>query len=309
MGAIARLCGVQHTIEFLSTFNSAGVLALSVIIYYIIGYPTFLFAMIKMKLSNNNLLFPEYRDHSVIYLCWRLVRYCMYFQVSFYTVMGNYFFLGSMDHLLSRPNICGATNKDSIKITRCIAFSDMVRFNSGSWGIAIYLLIMCYLVVLSDAGWKFDEWPEDLLSTLLFAGPAAFLAISAFYVPIILNPFILGWPFNPPLCGKTRQADKKKKKGGKDVVDLRTFMAQTDSKLNKEIGRAENKPDVELGSLATNDFGRDNMTTVTPHTTYQKKQEQARKRQGNPQLSYADKQRSVRDATGNSNQTFRLAMI
>ena len=309
VAAITRICGVQEAVGFLATFSSWGVLVISLIIYYIIGYPAFLFAMIKMKFANNNLLFPEYRNHSVFYLCWRLIRYCLYFQASFYTVMGNYFFLGSMDHLLSRPNICGATNKDSIKITRCIAFSDMVRFNSGSWGIAIYILILCYLVVLSDADWDFTKYPEDWMLTVIFAGPAALMALAAFYVPIVLNPFILGWPFNPPLCGKTRQADKKKKKDGKDVVDLGTFMAQTDNKLNKEIGRAENKPDVELGSLATNDFGRDNMTTATPHTTYRKKQEQARKRQGNPPLSYADKQRSVRDATGNSNQTFRLAMI
>lgn len=304
IAAITHLCSVETEIAFLSSFSSAGVLVLSVIIYYIIGYTTFLFAMIKMKLSNNNLLFPEYREHGVIYLCWRLIRYCMYFQILFYSVMGNYFFLGSMDHLLSRPNICAATNKDSIKITRCIAFGDMVRFNCGSWAVSTFLLILAYLTVLKDADWKFNQWPNDLLGTFLFAGPAAFLAISAFYVPIILNPFILGWPFNPPLCGKKSQAKKGNKKGGKQVVDLGTFMAE--NKLNKEIGRTGNKPDVELGSLATNDFGKSAMTTAgfNQKTSPRKRPDRAN------QMTHAQIQRSTRETNGNgASQRFTLAMI
>lgn len=304
IAAITHLCSVETEIAFLSSFSSAGVLVLSVIIYYIIGYTTFLFAMIKMKLSNNNLLFPEYREHGVIYLCWRLIRYCMYFQILFYSVMGNYFFLGSMDHLLSRPNICAATNKDSIKITRCIAFGDMVRFNCGSWAVSTFLLILAYLTVLKDADWKFNQWPNDLLGTFLFAGPAAFLAISAFYVPIILNPFILGWPFNPPLCGKKSQAKKGSKKGGKQVVDLGTFMAE--NKLNKEIGRTGNKPDVELGSLATNDFGKSAMTTAgfNQKTSPRKRPDRAN------QMTHAQIQRSTRETNGNgASQRFTLAMI
>jgi len=229
--------------------------------------------------------------------------------------MGNYFFLGSMDHLMSRPNICGATNKDSIKITRCIAFADMVRFNLGSWAVASYLLVLAYLIVLKDADWKFDQWPNNMLGTFLFAGPAAFLALSAFYVPVILNPFILGWPFNPPLCGKKRQAVKKKNKEGKQIVDIGTFMAQTDSKLNKEIGRAENKPDVELGSLATHDFGKSNMTTAgnmttaTPFSNHNKTSPRKRQERSN-QFTHAEKQRSTREAMGNgASQRFTLAMI
>ena len=304
IAAIARLCDFENQVEFLSAFNSAGVLALSVIVYYVIGYSTFLFAMIKMKWSNNKLLFPEYRDHGVIYLCWRLIRYCMYFQLLFYSVMGNYFFLGSMDHLLARPNICSATNKDSIKITRWIAFWDMFRFNLGSFGIAFYLLIISYLIVLKDANWKFTEWPENKTYTFLFAGPAAFLALSAFYVPIMLNPYILGWPFNPPLCCKK----SKGKKAEKDVVrnvDLNSFMQHTDSRLHKEIGRTENKPDVELGSLATKDFGRSNMTTASPMTTFHH-EGRARNRVKRPQpLSNVDRQRSAREDGDN----FMLAMI
>mmetsp|Transcript_26872 Transcript_26872/g.62842 ORF Transcript_26872/g.62842 Transcript_26872/m.62842 type:complete len:849 (+) Transcript_26872:104-2650(+) len=324
IAAVARFTDFHDDVKLISAFNSAGVLVVSVICYYVIGYTTFLFAMIKMKWANNRLLFPEYRDHGYIYLCWRLVRYCMYFQVLFYSVMGNYFFLGSMDHLMARPNICGATNKDSIKITRCIAFGDMVRFNSGSWGISIYLLILCYVVVSTDAGWDFqiyvdvlkdkgfdfDEWPEGMpqkvFGTVLFAGPAAFLALSAFYIPIILNPFILGWPFNPPLCGRQSLEKKKADKVIEKQVDLATFMAHTDNKLNKEIGRVEDKPDVELGSLATNDFGKSNMTTATPYTKYREEGPKPRNRIKRPNaLTHADKQRSARE----DKETFTLAMI
>ena len=309
IAALVRVVGEQEDIVFLSTFTSAGVLALSVVIYYVVGYSTFLFAMIKMKLSNNKLLFPEYRNQGVIYLCWRLIRYCMYFQVLFYSVMGNYFFLGSMDHLLARPNICSATNKDSIKITRWIAFWDMVRFNIGSWGIALYMLGLSYLVFLHDADWKFDQWPEELLGTILFAGPAAFLALSAFFVPIMLNPFILGWPFNPPLFGKKSVYKEKAQKEGAMNVDLNTFMEQADSRLNKEIGRAENKPDVELGSLATNDFHRSNMTTASPLTNFHAEHARQRKRADRSmrpkKLTHADKQRSARE----ERNTFTLAMI
>lgn len=265
--------------------------------------------MIRMKWSNNKLLFPEYRNHGVIYLCWRMIRYCMYFQLLFYSVMGNYFFLGSMDHLLSRPNICGATNKDSIKITRCIAFWDMAYFNVGSWGLSIYLLALSYFVVVEDAGWSFTNWPENMLESFLFAAPAAFLALAAFYVPIILNPFILGWPFNPPLCARKPEAKKKLKTGEERQVDLTTFMQQTDSRLNKEIGRVGNKPDVELGSLATKDFGRSNMTVASPITSYREENGMPRKRveriKRPAPLSHADKQRSAREEKGN----FTLAMI
>lgn len=310
IAAIARICGVQNELTMISSFNSAGVLVLSVVVYYGIGYPTFLFAMIKMKWSNNKLLFREYRDHGVIYLCWRLIRYCMFFQLSFYSVMGNFFFLGSMDHLMSRPNICSATNKDSIKITRWIAFWDMVRFNIGSWGISVYLLALCYLVVLKDSNWKFTELPENnmLLYTFLFAAPAAFLALSAFYVPIVLNPFILGWPFNPPLCGKKSQAKWEIKKEKPKHLDLNSFMQHTDSRLNREIGRVENKPDVELGSLATKDFHQSNMT-VAPRTVFHEENARPQKRASRVQrpqpLSHADKQRSAREERDN----FTLAMI
>jgi hypothetical protein len=308
IAAIARVVGIDNEITTLSTFNTAGVLALSAIVYYVIGYTTFLFAMIKMKFSNNKLLFPEYRNHSVIYLCWRLIRYCMYFQILFYSVMGNYFFLGSMDHLMARPNICSATNKDSIKITRCVAFWDMVRFNIGSWGLALYLLGLSYLVVLKESNWQFDQWPDDMLYTFLFSGPAAFLALSAFYVPIMLNPYILGWPFNPPLFCRQSRAKKNARKEASHSVDLNTFMAHTDNRLNKEIGRVENKPDVELGSLATNEFHKSNMTTVSPmllheeHARPRKRTDRAKRPQP---LTHADKQRSAREERDN----FTLAMI
>jgi hypothetical protein len=91
----------------------------------------------------------------------------------------------------------------------------------------------------------------------MFAGPAFFLAVMAFIVPILLNPFILGWPFHRrPKTPKQPVPKKKKKVVRKDalgrVVDIRTFM-DTAEELDQEMERVQGKPDVELGSLATKD--------------------------------------------------------
>jgi len=271
IATIARLIDKDDDISFFSSFNSAGVLILSILVYYIIGYFTFLVAMVRMHWSNKSLLFPEYRRRSAVYLIYKMIRYCMYFQILFYSVMGNYFYLGSMDHLMSRSGIVSATNKDSIHIGRCTALYDVIRFNAGSWWVAIYILLLSYASWMKTCDWDYTAIPdpsnEDHLNAILFAGPAAFMALMAFIVPIILNPFVLGWPFNPPLCG--RKVEKKREKlparthksltstpGGK-VVDLHTFITSTDAatKLEKEAGRVYNRPDVELGSLATNEFG------------------------------------------------------
>jgi len=157
---------------------------------------------------------------------------------------------------------------------------DMVRFNTGSFLIAFYLLCLAYLTVLEDMDWDFTALPmgKEIMMNALFAGPPALISIAAFTVPIILNPYILGWPFYPPFggfCGGRKnkdvaedwKVDKTKKMGtnsssssnGNKVVDLQTFMSSNatnaELKLGKEIGRVQNKPDVELGSLATYEFG------------------------------------------------------
>jgi hypothetical protein len=216
-----------------------------------------------MRFANKKLFFPAYRKRGIFYLVYQMIRYCMFFQLLFYSVMGNYFFLGSMDHLMSRTAICSATNKDSINISRCTALGDVIRFNSGSWFIALYLLCLSYATVLQNEDWDYTSMPdENLVYSLLFAGPAALMAVFALVVPLILNPYVLGWPFNPPLCRrrvvKSEKAAKTHRRGsnGARVVDLRTFMT-TDAaqELGKEIGRVQNRPDVELGSLATNEFG------------------------------------------------------
>lgn len=228
--------------------------------------------MIRMRWSNKNLLFPEYRNHGAWYLVYKMIRYCMFFQVLFYSVMGNFFFLGSMDHLMSKTSIVGATNKDSINIGRCTALGDVIRFNSGSWFLSIYIILLSYAVWMEVTDWDYMMMPDfkndQHLNALLFAGPACFMALMAFIIPIILNPYVLGWPFYPPWCGCSKPTPKSitkmpprtngdMKSSGK-VVDLHTFMKEsTDavSKLEKEAGRVSKRPDVELGSLATNDLG------------------------------------------------------
>jgi hypothetical protein len=272
--------------------------------------------MIRMRLANKNLLFPEYRNRGILYLAYKMIRYSMLFQLLFYSVMGNYFFLGSMDHLLSKPGIVSATNKDSIKITRCVALYDVIRFNSGSFLLSFYMLCLAYVTVLKDADWDYESMPPDLLYSLLFAAPAAFMSVMAFIVPFILNPFVvsadeavglclaialiravanaslclvrmylqLGWPFNPPLCSrKMKPPDDdasvirlhKRSASGGEVVDLKTFMGATTDpakELMKESDRVEGRPDVELGSLATHEFGSKNpISIVSPDLTLERK--------------------------------------
>jgi hypothetical protein len=231
--------------------------------------------MIRMRWANKTLLFPEYQNRGTLYLIYKMVRYCMFFQILFYSVMGNFFYLGSMDHLMSKSSIVSATNKDSIHIGRCTAFLDVIRFNSGSWFLSIYIILLSYAVWMEAVDWDYtmipDVYDDQHLNAIIFAAPATFMALMAFIVPVILNPYVLGWPFNPPFCG-CRKAPKPKSKtkmppsspgglkstpGGK-VVDLHTFMRDsTDAvtKLEREAGRVQNRPDVELGSLATNDLG------------------------------------------------------
>ena len=178
--------------------------------------------------------------------------------------MGNYFFLGGWDHMLSKPGIVSATNKDSITITRCTALKDVIWFNSGSWLIAFYILCLSYATVIEAADWDYTAMPEDLIYALLFAGPAAFMAVMAFIVPIILNPYVLGWPFHPgpfSCCSPGTKNPKAVPENYRDhngkVVDLGTFMHKTDpsTALNHEMGRLHAKPDLEIGSLATREMG------------------------------------------------------
>lgn len=225
--------------------------------------------MIRMHWTNKKLLFPEYRN-SVFFLVYKMIRYCMLFQILFYSVMGNYFFLGSMDHLLARPGIVSATNKDSITMGRCTALWELIKFNTGSWAVSLFVIGLSYATWLHAVDWDYtvipDIYDSTQLSAMLFAGPATVMAVLAFFIPIILNPFVLGWPFNPPLC-RPRKVQKKEKmpnvstrhisSPGSKVVDLHTFMNSADpaARLEKEAGRVQDRPDVELGSLATNDFG------------------------------------------------------
>ena len=200
-----------------------------------------------------------------------------------------------MDHLMSRSSIVSATNKDSINIGRCTALWDVMKFNTGSWTLSLYIIGLSYAVWMHTIGWDYNKIPfyqtdedeadqllvaiarnktlddiqdkefRDQLDVAIFCMPAIFMALMAFIIPLLLNPFVLGWPFNPPLwcCRKKKSPDNSTKimnknprelksaPGGK-VVDLKTFMNDNAAnKVEREANRVAVKPDVELGSLAT----------------------------------------------------------
>jgi hypothetical protein len=87
----------------------------------------------------------------------------------------------------------------------------MMKFNIGSWVIAVFLGGLAYAVILESVDWKIDALPEttdDWVQAAVFSGATAVLSIFAFVVPIILNPYILGWPFYRRSKGQgTRQGD------------------------------------------------------------------------------------------------------
>jgi len=262
--AIARILDSED-IKSLYVFSPAGVIILNFIIYYVLGYITFIISLLRMHYVNNKLLFAEYRKKWFGGCCLVFVklRYCLVFQFFFYSVATfTFYFLGSMDHLLSRPGIVSATNKDSINIGRCTAFWDMVVFNSGSWLLALIIGGLAYVTVLQDEGWDVTSYPSDsIVEHALFAGPALLLMLMTFLVPIFFNPYILGWPFLRQPSKKQQQkkrAQSKKKrvrkdKLGREIVDFNTFMTNA-AELQEEIERVEGRPDIEIGSLATKDL-------------------------------------------------------
>lgn len=273
VAAIARILDSGGDINTLYAFSPAGIIVLNVVVYYLVGYTCFLIALLRMHWINKDLFFPEYRNRGKLFLIWKKTRFALFFQILFYSAMGNYFFLGSMDHLMSRPNICGATNKDSITVSRLSAFWETAKFNTGSWAISLFVLLLAYATVIQEYDWDvthmpdWSEWDEPgstLFDSLLFAAPAAFFAILSYIVPIIMNPFILGWPFYRKPKAIKPKMDKKSAsrrfKAPRDAemgtnVSVDAFM-HTEAQLQREIQRNQERPDMELGSLATNDLTR-----------------------------------------------------
>jgi hypothetical protein len=201
IATIVRVLGSEGQSGTLYAFSPIAVLIMTLIIYYVVGYVCFLVAMCRMHMNNKDVFFPEYRKRGIIFLCYKMLRYCMSFQFWFYSVMGNYFFLGGMDHLLAKPGIVGATNKDSININCCTAVSDVLKFNSGSYGIALYMAGLAFLVLLKDVDWDitFPELPS--IGAWIFAGPTIYLVIMDVIVPFLLNPYV--WPCRPRPKKKT----------------------------------------------------------------------------------------------------------
>merc|ERR1712150_65721 len=102
------------------------------------------------------------------------------------------------DHLMSRSRICGATNKDALTITRCVALKDVASFNSGSWLIAFIMALVGVGIIWQDLEYTYDY--EAIiagemipsLGALLFALPTIGMSFMAFCVPIFLNPYVTG---------------------------------------------------------------------------------------------------------------------
>ena len=255
VAACLRLFDAEDEVDSLAAFSPAGVIVLNIIAFYVIGYLTFLISLLRMHYINNKLLFPEYRKKcfGALYIIFVKIRYCLVFQFLFYSVASiTYYFLGSMDHMLSRPTICNATNKDAIEHSRLAALFSTIRFNLSSWLIALVIGGLGYATVIVDYDWELYTVPDRdyIYEHALFAGPPVFFAVLAFIVPILLNPYVFGWPCvcrkKKPKVTYSRQIIKKDSLGR--VVDIQTFM-EASEQINKEMDRVSNKKDVELGTV------------------------------------------------------------
>lgn len=136
-----------------------------------------------------------------------------------------------------------------------------VDFNSGSWLVALTMAALAYATVVQENDWDITDYPDErdeYLQHALFAGPPIFLAIMAFIVPIILNPWVLGWPFLP----KQRKRKAKRKNLPRQIVDLPTMMKmRKDEEVERTIMETtkEDLNDDDMGSFTTND-----LRTVSP---------------------------------------------
>ena len=209
-----------------------------------------LIALIKVRLANPNLLFPNYRKNSIWYLVYKQMRYSMLYRFLFYSIMPSYYFLGSMDHLLQRYSIVTAISKYDRRffIGRCIAFKNTLVFNCSSWLIGFYLLWLCFTVILSqeDWDWLFVTVPKDWLYLALFIGPALLLAVLMGIMPLLLNPYVLGWPFYPPLCRAKNEGEMQQ------IAPRGSTESRISSRmLQRKMRTSLNDPDAEVGSVTT----------------------------------------------------------
>ena len=257
IAAIARILDVEDDVQTLYSFSPAGVIVLNMVAFYVLGYATFIIAMLRMYWANSKLIFREYRDKpaGALYLVFCKLRYCLLFQFLFYTVASiTFYFLGSMDHMLARPGIVGATNKDSITLSRYVALWETIKFNVGSYMIAFVIMGLAFFTIVQEEDW--DLLPESALDNkllhALFAGPAFFLGIMILVVPILMNPYILGWPFYCASSGSGKEDPDGASSNGhrrvmsNGVVGLQEFM-DTARQLDNEVSK--NRIDVEIGTV------------------------------------------------------------
>jgi hypothetical protein len=203
------------------TTFSAAVILLSFLVYYVIGYASFIISLLRMKKHNKYLLFPEYRNIGTIRLIWKHIRYSLVFQFLFQFPMVFVFFFGGMDHLLSRQKMLSATNKDCIQESRWSAFKGIVRCNWGYWTLATVIAAMAIGTILLGGAYEnesdddYSSYDDDDYSSsdekkitveweslewgsaknFFFAYPMLGLAFLSYTVPFLLNPYV--WPIRP----------------------------------------------------------------------------------------------------------------
>jgi hypothetical protein len=128
------------------------------------------------------------------------------------------------------------------------------------------MILLAYGTVLQSFEWDASITPDserEYLQHSLFAAPAAILAVMAFVVPIILNPYILGWPFlrlkkvsipiaKSPVAAKIPTERTMSLPSSKTLQD--DTLKNSSADANDKTFLTADEMDLETGSLTTNDL-------------------------------------------------------
>jgi hypothetical protein len=88
VSAITRLLDSEEELDTISAFTPAGIIILNFVVYYVLGYITFIISILRMYYINNKLLLAKYRKNygGAGYLIFVQLRYCLVIQSLFYNV-------------------------------------------------------------------------------------------------------------------------------------------------------------------------------------------------------------------------------
>lgn len=242
----------NEAVDEFHSFSPASAIILLFAFANIFGNVTLTFVMFRLRKNNIKLLGQQKKQFGG-YCCFALstIRYCVLQMLIQPISFIMFSFLGATDHLVSKQFSGSLPYRYQRIRYRCSSVMQLVRCNIGSWYLAVVLAGLAYATVLRKTDWDPFVLPDDLATHVLFAGPALYLAAVTLFVPIILNPYVIGCPFfcqSNGITGPRQPAHSRPAEGIEvKVEDLGSFLAASKA-LDAEMRHLDSKPDIELAS-------------------------------------------------------------